>query len=108
MDFVEIGLKFTYVLLAVGVVAAIAMPLIQSLTSDPKSLMKVAMGVGFILVVYFIGYALSGSEVTATYAEFGVDSVVSKRIGGLLIAMYLLMGLALLGILFTEVSKIVK
>ena len=108
MDFVDIGLKFTYALLAIGIVAAIAMPLIQSLRSDPKSLGKTAIGVGFILVIYFIGYAMSGSEVTARYAEFGVDSVVSKRIGGLLNAMYLLMVLALAGILITEVSKIVK
>ncbi len=108
MDFVDIGLKFTYALLAIGVISAIAMPLFQSLTSDPKSLGKSAIGVGFLVVVYFIGYAISGSEVTARYAEFGVDSVVSKRIGGLLIAMYLLMVLALAGILITEVGKIVK
>ena len=108
MDFVEIGLKFTYALLAVGVIAAIAMPLIQSITSDPKSLVKASMGIGFILVVYLVGYAISGSEVTASYAEFGVDSVVSKRIGGLLNSMYILMVLALVGILFTEVSKFAK
>ncbi len=108
MDFVEIGLKLTYALLAVGVIAAIAMPIVQALTSDPKSLGKAAIGIGFILVVYFIGYAISGNEVTASYAEFGVDSVISKRIGGLLNAMYLLMILALVGILFTEVSKLAK
>jgi hypothetical protein len=108
MDFVDIGLKFTYALLGIGVIAAIAMPLIQALTTDPKSLVKSAMGVGVIVVIYFIGYAMSGNEVTATYAEFGVDSVVSQRVGGLLNAMYILMICALAGILFTEVSKLAK
>jgi len=108
MDFVDIGLKFTYALLAVGLIAAIALPLIKALSSDPKSLIKSAMGIGVIVVIYFIGYAMSGNEVTTTYAEFGVDSVVSKRVGGLLNAMYILMVFALLGILFTEVSKLAK
>lgn len=108
MDFVEIGLKFTYILLAVGIIAALAMPLIQALTSEPKSLMKAGIGIGFILVVYFIGFLMSSNEVTASYAEFGVDSVISQRVGGLLNAMYILMVLALVGILYTEVSKLAK
>ena len=108
MDFVEIGLKLTYTLLGVGVLAAIVMPLFQAVTQDPKSMVKAAMGVGVLAVIYFMGYALATNEVTSTYVEFGVDSAISKRIGGLLIAMYLLMGAALLGIVFTEISKLVK
>ena len=108
MDFVEIGLKFTYTLLVVAIIAAVVMPIFKAVTSDPKSLGKVGIGIGFIVLVYLIGYMMSGSEVTARYAEFGVDSAVSKRIGGLLNTMYLLGGLALAGILYTEVSKLVK
>jgi len=108
MDFVEIGLKFTYVLLAVAIAAALFLPLIKSLTTNPASLVKGGIGLGAILVVYLIGFAMSGSEVTASYVEFGVDSDLSKYIGGLLNAMYVLMGIALAGIVFTEVSKLVK
>jgi ABC-type sugar transport system permease subunit len=108
MDFVEIGLKFTYVLVVVAVGAALFLPLFKSLTTDPKSLVKGGIGLGFLLVVYLIGYAISGSEVTSSYVEFGVDSNLSKVIGGLINAMYLLMGVALVGILYTEFSKLVK
>ena len=108
MDFVEIGLKFTYVLLAVAAIAAVVMPLYQAFTSDPKSLLKSAMGFGFVIIVYGIGYAISGSEVTSTYTEFGVDESLSKSVGGLLITVYILMIIALGGIVLTEVSKVAK
>ena len=108
MDFVEIGLKFTYVLLAVAAIAAAVMPLYQAFTSDPKSLLKSAMGFGFLIIVYGIGYAISGNEVTSTYTEFGVDQTLSKSVGGLLITVYLLMIIALGGIVFTEVGKVAK
>ena len=108
MDLVEIGLKFTYLLLAVAIAAALFLPLFKSITTDPGSLVKGGIGLGFILVIYFIGYALSGSEVTSSYVEFGVDSNLSKWIGGLLNAMYILMGFALVGIVYTEISKLVK
>lgn len=105
---VEIGLKLTYVLLVIGALAAILMPLVQAIMSDPKSLLKSLAGLGVILVVYLIGYAMSGAEVTANYTQFGVDSGISKMVGGLLNTMYLLMIGALVGILFTEVHKVAR
>ncbi|MCH7513245.1 MAG: hypothetical protein IH947_04775 [Bacteroidetes bacterium] len=108
MDIVQIGLIFTYILLTVGVLAAIIMPLFQAITTDPKSLLKSAMGLGVIVVIYFIGYALAGDEVTAKYSEFGVDASISKMVGGILNTMYILMFGALAGILFTEVHKVTR
>ena len=108
MDIVHIGLIFTYILLTVGVLAAIIMPLFQAITTDPKSLLKSAMGLGVIVVIYFIGYALAGNEVTAKYSEFGVDASISKMVGGILNTMYILMFGALAGILFTEVHKVTR
>lgn len=106
--FVDFALRFTYVLMIVGTLAAIFMPLIQAIMNDPKSLVKVLIGVGFILVIYGIGYALAGSEVTPKYTEFDVDASRSKMVGGLIYSMYLLMFLAIGGILYTEVSKVAK
>ena len=108
MDIVEIGLKLTYALLAIGIIAAIVLPLYQAVTSDPKSLVRGAIGVGFILIIYLIGYSISSNEVTPVYTEFGVDATISQLVGGLLVSMYLLMIVAVVGIVFTEISKILK
>jgi len=103
---VEIGLRLTYVLLIIGTLAAVIMPLVQAIRSDPKSLVKSLIGVGIIAVVYLIGYAIAGSDVGPNYSEFGVDSGISKVVGGMLNTMYLLMIAAIVGILFTEVHKV--
>ena len=105
MDLIDIGIKFTYVLLGIATVTAIVMPLIQALSNDPKSLLKSGAGLGGIVLIYFVAYMLAGNEVTAKYVEFGVDSGTSQIVGGVLITMYILMIIALLGILYSEVSK---
>lgn len=108
MDIVEIGLWTAYLLLGFGLVFAIVMPFVQALIQDPKSLIKSAVGLVGILIIFGIGYAIAGDEVTPKYAEFGVDSGLSNTVGGLLNTMYILMFTAIVGIVITEVSGLVK
>lgn len=107
MDTIDIALYGSYILVLIAAIAAVVLPLIQSL-GDPASLVKSGIGVAALLVIFLVGYALSGSEVLPSYVEFGVDAGLSKFVGGLLTMMYLLIFVALAGIVFTEVSKIVK
>ena len=104
---IDFALYASYALVAIAALAAIILPLINSF-DDPKSLLKTGAGLVGLLVLFFIGYALSGNEVTPSYAEFNVDAGTSKFIGGLLIMTYLLFVGAFLSILFTEVSKMFK
>ncbi len=108
MDIIDIGIKFTYILLGVATLTAIIMPLITALSNDPKSLIKSAAGLGAILLIYLIGYLLAGNEVTAKYVEFGVDSRISQMVGGVLITMYIMMIVALVGIVYSEVKSIIQ
>ena len=63
---------------------------------------------GSILGLFFIAWLLSSGEVNASYAEFGVDSSLSKMIGGLITLVYLLIGIAVSGIVYSEISKTFK
>ncbi len=102
------GLYLAYILTIVGVVLAIVMPLIKSL-DEPKQLVGTAIGVGILLVIYGIGYLISGSEVTARYIESGVETEgLSKMIGGMLTMVYLMLGIAVIGIVYTELNKAIK
>ncbi len=102
------GLYLAYILTAVGVVLAIVLPLIKSL-DEPKQLMGTAIGVGILVVIYGIGYLISGSEVTARYIESGVETEgLSKMIGGMLTMVYLMLGIAIVGIVYTELNKAIK
>ncbi len=104
---VDIMLWVAYILTGLAIVGAIVGPLISSL-SDPKSLLKSGLGIGALVVVFLISYSLSGNEVTPLYEKFNVDAGLSQALGGVLTMVYLLLGIAFVSIIVTEVSKIVK
>lgn len=104
---VNAGLYLAYAMFFIGLIAAVVMPIINSF-GDPKSLIKAGMGIGGALVIYLIGYMLSGSEVTEVYTQFGVDEGSSKSIGGGIIMVYLMAFIAIGGIIFGEISNLIK
>ena len=83
-----------------------AFPYIAS--KNPKSLITSGIGLGSILVLFFIAWLISGNEVNASYAEFGVDESLSKFIGGMLNLVYFLAGIAVIGIVASEFRKALK
>ena len=100
------GLYAAYILLGIALVAAIVLPLIQSF-SNPRALLGTLVGVVAIAILFFIGYTIAGNEVLPVYVKNNVTSeVTSKMVGGALITMYILVLLALVSIVFTEISKI--
>ena len=107
MDFIDIALIGSYILVGVALIAAIILPLINAL-DDLSSLAMSGVGILILLVIFGIAYAISGDEVTAVYTKYNVDAGLSKFVGGSIIMMYLLTTVALVGIVYTEISKIIK
>ncbi|WP_296620839.1 hypothetical protein [Marivirga sp.] len=107
MEIVDIMLYGAYLLVIVAALGAIVLPLISAL-SNPKSLLKSALGVLVIGVVYLISWGISGDEVTAKYIKFDITSTSSQVIGGVLITTYLLMGIAVVSIVYSEIAKIIR
>ncbi len=107
MDSFDIFLYLGYTLVIVAAVGAILLPLINAL-GNPKGLLKSGLGVVAIVVLYFIAYAISGAEVTPEYSKYNVGPELSKAVGGTLIMAYFLLGISVVGILFTELNKVFK
>ncbi|MFL2996276.1 MAG: hypothetical protein ACJZ00_03945 [Cytophagales bacterium] len=107
LDLVDIILYFGYGMVIIGAVLAIGFPLWIA-SKNPKSLAGTGMGLGSIFVLFLIAWLLSGSEVYSSYSEFGVDASLSKFIGGMLILVYMLVGLAVSGIIYSEITKSLK
>lgn len=108
IDFItQYGLIAAYILIALAIVSAVVLPLVNAV-SNPKSLLMGAIGLVALGLIFLISYAASSSEVTEAYATVGVDSGESQIVGGLLITMYILLGASVVGIVFTEILKIVK
>ena len=105
---VNVGIILAYVLIVIGIVLAIVFPLINAI-SQPEVLKKSGIGLLGILIVFGIGYALSDSALTAKFIQSGVETgTLSRMIGGALKMVYLLMGVAIIGIVLTEISKALK
>ncbi len=108
MDSIDIILYISYALTILAAVAAILFPLVNSI-GNPKSLVKTGAGLLALAIIFFISYAISGNEFTEYQAaEFDMNATLSQFVGGILTTMYLLTGIALVGIVYTEVSKMIK
>ena len=107
MDTFDIYLYVAYLLVIVAAVSALALPLI-GVFSNPKGFIKTGLALVGLLAIFFLAYALSGNEVTPLYTRFDVGPDRSKLIGGGLIMMYLMIFGSILGIVYTETSKIFK
>jgi hypothetical protein len=107
MEIVDIMLYGSYLLVIVAALGAIVLPLINAL-DNPKSLLKSALGVVVIGAIYLISWGVSGDEVTARYIKFDITSTSSRVIGGVLITTYLLMGIAVISIIYSEIRKIIN
>lgn len=111
MDFIDFisqyGLIAGYILIALAVVSAVVLPLINAI-SNPKSLLMGVIGLVALGLIFLIGYAIAGNEVTEIYLTSGVGETGSQLVGGLLITMYIILGAAVIGIIFTEIVNLVK
>lgn len=109
MDSFDIMLYVSYGLVGVGAVVSILLPLIKSL-DDPRGLLKTGIGIVAILVLFFICYSISTNEVLPKFEgePFNLTPQMSQLVGGCLITTYVLTGIALIGIVITELNKAIK
>lgn len=115
--FVDYGLPITYGLLGLAVVGVVLFPLIQAIF-NPRMLVKTLIGVGVLAVVYFVGMQMSSGpisdafyplvdkfpDLTKSEAESVAQSVTNNVSAGLFMT-YVLGGVAIVGIFFTEIAK---
>lgn len=104
---IDILLYVGYGLIFLAVGSAIIFPLIQGL-QNPKGLVKSLIGVGALIVLFIVGYALSSSAVTTSWEAKGITEGTSKLVGAGLIMFYIVLIVAALGLIYSEISKAFK
>ena len=103
----DVGLYVLYVLLFIAVAAAIIFPLINSI-SNPSGLLKSGIGVIVMLVLFGIAYAVSDSTLPRSAISAGLSETSVKLIGAGLIMFYIVLVLAVLALIYSEISKALK
>lgn len=103
----DIGLYIFYGLLFIAVAAALFFPLLQA-AKQPAALGKSAIAIGVLVVLFVAAYAFSDSSVNMKAAAAGISESSSKFIGAGLIMFYITLGLAVLALIYSEISKALK
>lgn len=94
----------TYALIGFAVVASVVFPLVYTIRNFSKAKGSL-LGVLVLVGLFIACVAVSSAE---TYDKFGITSTVSKQLGGGIIMLYVMTGLAILSALYYEVSKLFK
>jgi hypothetical protein len=100
----DLGLYVFYVLLFIAVAAALIFPLINSI-KEPKALIRTGIGLAAVLVLFGISYGLSDSTLGRNAISFGLSESTVKLIGAGLIMFYIVLVLAILALIYSEISK---
>jgi len=107
MDTIDIGIFVAYLFFGVALIASVLLPLVNSI-KHPAGLLKSLMGVGGLVVLFIVAYALSGSDLSAKAVAMGIDESSSKMIGAGLTLFYFVFVIAAIGIIVSEINKAFK
>lgn len=103
------GPVLQYTLYLVYITGAIAVIFsLMALAQQPKKLLPVAVGLGVLLVVYFISAGQASSEVIDSYRAYDISSTQSGWVGTGLFSFYWLAAIAVGVAVFSEIAKAFK
>lgn len=115
-QWIDIGIYAAFILIGLAAVSAIVMNLINSL-NNPKSLVKSAAGVIALVVIFFIGYSMAPAEFGASTARAMEASSIDpdadgagslyKLVGGAMTTVAVLVVVAVVGLLYSTVARII-
>ncbi|TVQ82962.1 MAG: hypothetical protein EA393_16145 [Bacteroidetes bacterium] len=100
------GLIATYVLLGLAAIAAVGFS-IAHLILNFKKAKGALIGMAILLIIFLIGFSFATSEVYA-HVAIPVGESASRIIGGGIHTTFILIGLAIVAAVFTEVSKLFR
>ncbi len=98
----DIGMYVTYALLAIAALTAVLFPIFYFI-KDFRKAKGTIIGLAVLLIIVFIAYAFSSNE---AYEAQNVGSTISRWISSGIITVFVLIGLAAVAAVYTEVSKI--
>jgi hypothetical protein len=107
----DYALGWAYILLAIAAIAALLFPLI-SMATDVKAILRLLAVLAGAAVLVIVSYFVFASDTTIDILGYtgtdNSDPVTLKWIGTGLFSTYIIFGLALLSILYSEVANLFK
>ena len=104
------AIGLSYIALLIGAVLSIGFAFFQ-IATHPKQAKGALIGIGGLVVVFVLGYAIATSEVTPEMIEMSSTEVTestSKMVGAGLMTFYILTIGAILAVVLSSVLKMIK
>ena len=98
---------WSYMLAGIASVSAVLFPIVY-LVQNPKKAKGALFSVAALLTIFGIAWLFASGDVLDSYEKYGIDEVVSRRVGMGLIAMYILGFGAIGAIIYSAVSRLMK
>ena len=99
---IDIGMYVTYGLLVIAALSALVASIFQMITNFKKAI-PALIGIAVLLIIVFFAYSISTNEVYDN-----ASPTVSQWVGGGIKTTMILVGLALVSAIFTEVYKLFR
>ena len=108
-SFTDNMIYWSYGLFFVATLGALVFPIVN-LASDFKKAKNTIIGILALVVIVGLAYVLASEVIPSFHGaeKFNITESISKNVGTGLFATYLLGGLAIIGILYSEISKSFK
>jgi len=107
MELIDIGLYVLYFMLAVAIIVATILPIVN-LFSNPKSLIRIAGGAAVLLLAFFAAYSMSDGTLMPNWVTLEQTEFSIKMIGAGLIMLYVFLFGSILAMVYSEVIKLFK
>ena len=105
---INIGLTVSYILIGLAALGILAFSL-MNIAKKPGGAKGVLIGIVGLAIIFGLTYALStGEDANTLFADENVTEATSRRVGMGLASFYILAGLAILSILYVEVTRLFK
>lgn len=105
---IDFGLYATYTLIGICVLAILLFA-VTNIAKSPGNAKSALVGIGGLVVVFLITYFTStGADATTVFADENITEETSRRVGMGLSSFYILAGLAILSILYVEITRLFK
>ena len=108
-SFTDNIIYWMYALLGVSTLSALVFPIL-SMAGNPKSAKNTVIGLVALFVVIGLAYVLASGAIPTFHnvEKFNLTESMSRNVGTMLYTTYLLGGIAIVGIIFTSISKSFK
>lgn len=97
-----------YIALGLCIILSLLFPIIN-IISQPKNALRVLIGLGAVIVIGIIAYAIAGNELTEhELRTLKITEAGSRRVGAALIGTYAIAIVSVLAVLYAEVMNFIK